>query len=81
MLRDLATSHNDIGNWLRATDKPEKALWSYQAALDIRKGLADSDRSDREVRGELAETLGNIAVIQFGTGHRTTRSRRATRPG
>ncbi len=58
VLRDLGTSHNDIGNWFKATDQPEKALSSFQAARDIRSGLADSDRSDREGPGRAGRDPG-----------------------
>jgi tetratricopeptide (TPR) repeat protein len=66
--RDLATSHNNLGNLLLATGDPAGARASYEAALAIRRRLADAHPAVTDYQQDLAVSHLNLGALLARTG-------------
>ena len=57
---DLSASHIKIGDALRHQGKLQEALTSYQEALALAKGLAQSDPTNNEWQRDVAVNLREV---------------------
>jgi serine/threonine-protein kinase len=67
-LRDLAATHNNLGNLLAGLGKRDEARKEYEAARDIKKKLADAFPSVPQHQLDLARTHGNLGILLMGLG-------------
>jgi tetratricopeptide (TPR) repeat protein len=67
--QELARSHNNRGNLLRATGRPEEAEKDFDQALDIKRHLAADFPDQPDLRNELAGTCVNLALLRQQQGN------------
>jgi tetratricopeptide (TPR) repeat protein len=67
-LSALARSHGYIGDWERENGRREAARESYDEALEIRKGLSNSDPTDPAAKFQLARSYNNGGYLARETG-------------
>ncbi|RFU49687.1 hypothetical protein D0B32_07905 [Paraburkholderia sp. DHOC27] len=67
--RDLALSHNRIGELLMTQSNLAGALGEFQQALHILEPLASSSPDDLQVQRDLAATYSNIGNVQKKQGN------------
>jgi tetratricopeptide (TPR) repeat protein len=66
--RDLAASHNGIGEVLRDMGKLDEALASWRQALAIQQKLADANPAVNQFQSDLAAIHFNIGFVLMVTG-------------
>jgi tetratricopeptide (TPR) repeat protein len=66
--QELATSHNNLGNLLRATGRLQEAEAAYRDALALQKQLAADFPTRPEFRQELASSHNNLGILLRDTG-------------
>ena len=66
--RDLTVCHNKIGDVLRALGDLDGALKEYEAGLDIREQVPDSDSSNTKWQRDLMASSNKIGGVCFAVG-------------
>jgi tetratricopeptide (TPR) repeat protein/tRNA A-37 threonylcarbamoyl transferase component Bud32 len=66
--RLLALALNNLGLFLRDTDRPVEARRDLMESLQLRQGLAAESPENPDYRNDVAGTLGNIAQAELRAG-------------